>query len=125
MSTFGENNFAKSAGILVRQSMTDAVRSDRQIPRTQVTKMLTPALRRSNEVASYLKLQHFPLTSAYLCQDCSAIGNSANKCPACASEVLMSLSVVLNRAHSVPATQFATLPDISASSSLNGSALAA
>jgi hypothetical protein len=88
-------------------------------------KMLTPALRRSNEVASYLKLQHFPLTSAYLCQDCNAIGNNANQCPACASEVLMSLAVVLNRAVEMPAHQFATFPSLAASSPLNGSALAA
>jgi hypothetical protein len=86
--------------------------------------MLTPALRRSNEVASYLKLQHFPLTSAYLCQDCNAIGNSANKCPACASEVLMSLAVVLNR-DEMQITEFSSLPAFAASSSLNEPALAA
>jgi hypothetical protein len=87
--------------------------------------MLTPALRRSNEVASYLKLQHFPLTSAYLCQDCNAIGNNANQCPACASEVLMSLAVVLNRDDEMPATQFSSLPGLAASSTLIGPALAA
>lgn len=43
------------------------------------------------------KLQHIPLEAAYLCQDCNAIGNSAMQCPACASEVLLSLAVVLNR----------------------------
>ncbi len=42
-------------------------------------------------------LQHIPLASAYLCQDCNSIGNCARQCPACASEVLMSLSGVLNR----------------------------
>jgi len=42
-------------------------------------------------------LQHIPLSSAYLCQDCDSIGNCARQCPACASEVLMSLSGVLNR----------------------------
>jgi hypothetical protein len=42
-------------------------------------------------------LQHIPLSSAYLCQDCNSIGNCARQCPACASEVLMSLSGVLNR----------------------------
>ena len=42
-------------------------------------------------------LQHIPLSSAYLCQDCNSIGNCARQCPACASEVLMSLSAVLNR----------------------------
>jgi ferredoxin len=42
-------------------------------------------------------LQHIPLSSAYLCQDCNSIGNCARQCPACASEVLMSLAGVLNR----------------------------
>ena len=40
---------------------------------------------------------HFPLASAYLCQDCNSVGNSAMKCPACASTVLLSLSAVLDR----------------------------
>ena len=44
-----------------------------------------------------LLLQHIPLDSAYLCPDCNSIGNSARQCPACASEVLMNLSGVLNR----------------------------
>jgi predicted RNA-binding protein with PUA domain len=46
---------------------------------------------------SLQKLQHIPLKFAYLCQDCNAIGNSSRQCPACASEVLLSLAVVLNR----------------------------
>ena len=41
--------------------------------------------------------QHIPLSSAYLCQDCNCIGNCASQCPACASEVLLSLAGVLNR----------------------------
>lgn len=41
--------------------------------------------------------QHFPLTNAYLCQDCASIGNNSMHCPACASDVLMSLEGVLNR----------------------------
>jgi hypothetical protein len=41
--------------------------------------------------------QHFPLTSAYLCQDCASIGNNSMHCPACASNVLMALEGVLNR----------------------------
>jgi hypothetical protein len=43
--------------------------------------------------------QHFPLTSAYLCQDCDTIGNNSMHCPACASDVLMSLEGVLNPKH--------------------------
>ncbi|HEY3628647.1 MAG TPA: hypothetical protein VGL00_20330 [Terracidiphilus sp.] len=42
-------------------------------------------------------LQHIPLRSAYLCQDCNSVGNCARQCPACASEVLLSLSAVLDR----------------------------
>jgi hypothetical protein len=44
-----------------------------------------------------LAQQHIPLTRAYLCQDCSAVGNSAMSCPACASTVLLGLAGVLNR----------------------------
>ena len=40
---------------------------------------------------------HFPLTSAYLCQDCNSVGNSSMKCPACASTALLNLSAVLDR----------------------------
>jgi hypothetical protein len=50
-------------------------------------------------------LQHIPLVSAYLCQDCSCIGNCARQCPACASEVLMSLAGVLNREVEEPVAQ--------------------
>jgi hypothetical protein len=42
-------------------------------------------------------MQYIPLSSAYLCQDCSCVGNCAEQCPACASTVLMTLSVVLDR----------------------------
>lgn len=88
--------------------------------------MLTPALRRSSGFTSYLRLQHFPLANAYLCQDCNSIGNNANQCPACASEVLMGLSAVLNRdADKMNETGFKNLPGLAAASSLKGSALAA
>jgi hypothetical protein len=43
------------------------------------------------------EMQHIPLGFAYLCQDCNSVGNSAKKCPACASEVLMCLAGVLDR----------------------------
>lgn len=42
-------------------------------------------------------MQHIPLSSAYLCQDCDCVGNSAMQCPACASGVLMGLAGVLER----------------------------
>jgi hypothetical protein len=41
--------------------------------------------------------QYFPLTAAYLCQDCESVSDSAIACPACASSVLMSLAGVLDR----------------------------
>ncbi len=43
--------------------------------------------------------QHFPLSNAYLCQDCNSIGNNPMHCHACASDVLMSLAGVLNPQH--------------------------
>jgi hypothetical protein len=42
-------------------------------------------------------LQYIPLMSAYLCQDCDCVGNSATQCPACASTALLNLASVLNR----------------------------
>jgi len=42
-------------------------------------------------------LQHIPLTQAYLCLDCNEIGNSAMRCPACASQVLLSLAGIFDR----------------------------
>jgi len=95
-------------------------------PEHQVTNMLSTASRRSGDVESYLMLQHFPLASAYLCQDCNAIGNNANQCPACASEVLMSLSAILNREDNLMAEpQYSSLPALAAASTRAGSALAA
>jgi len=49
------------------------------------------------EPMTFHSMQHMPLSDAYLCQDCSCIGNCAEQCPACASEALMCLSGVLNR----------------------------
>jgi len=46
--------------------------------------------------------QCFPLASAYLCQDCESVSNSAMACPACASSVLMGLSGVLDRTEEKP-----------------------
>jgi hypothetical protein len=86
--------------------------------------MLSTASKRTSDVATYLMLQHFPLSSAYLCQDCNSIGNNANQCPACASEVLMSLSAILNRDENTMA-EFSSLPTLTITSSRAGSALAA
>ena len=87
--------------------------------------MLPSASRRSGDVESYLMLQHFPLSSAYLCQDCSSIGNNANQCPACASEVLMNLSAILNRDDNMIASQYSTFPARTSTSAHAGPALAA
>jgi hypothetical protein len=46
---------------------------------------------------SFDLMKHIPLSSAYLCQDCDAVGNSSMQCPACASEVLMGLARVFGR----------------------------
>ena len=112
-------------GASFHQYMPSAVRPGKS-PEHQVTNMLSTASRRSGDVDSYLMLQHFPLASAYLCQDCNAIGNNANQCPACASEVLMSLSAILNREDNMMAEpQYSSLPALAAASVRAGSALAA
>ncbi len=46
---------------------------------------------------TFATMQHIPLASAYLCQDCNCVSNCAIQCPACASLALMGLSGVLNR----------------------------
>jgi hypothetical protein len=46
---------------------------------------------------TYRMMEHFPLTSAYLCPDCECVSNCAKQCPACASQVVMSLAEVLDR----------------------------
>lgn len=48
-------------------------------------------------LVSKAALEHIPLSSAYLCQDCDSIGNCSSFCPACASPALMGLAGVLNR----------------------------
>ena len=50
-----------------------------------------------SENMTFVAMQHMPLTSAYLCQDCNCVGNSAQQCPACASEALLGLAGVLDR----------------------------
>lgn len=49
------------------------------------------------EHMTFVSMQHMPLTSAYLCQDCNSVGNCAQHCPACASEALIGLAGVLDR----------------------------
>jgi hypothetical protein len=49
------------------------------------------------EPMTLISMQHMPLTRAYLCEDCSCIGNCAEQCPACASRALIGLAGVLNR----------------------------
>ena len=67
-------------------------------------------------------LQHIPLKSAYLCQDCDCIGNSSVQCPACASTALLGLSSVLNRQD----VEFEmSIPEYAYSSSVLSSVLAA
>jgi hypothetical protein len=46
---------------------------------------------------THVSMQLIPLSTAYLCQDCSVVGNSPHQCPACASSVLMGLASVLDR----------------------------
>jgi primosomal protein N' len=59
-------------------------------------------------------LQHIPLNSAYLCQDCDAVGNSSRQCPACASEVLMGLAGVFTREEEVEGAELLLFPALAA-----------
>jgi primosomal protein N' len=58
--------------------------------------------------------QYIPLAGAYLCQDCDSVGNSAMQCPACASEVLMSLAVVFDRKETVVEAELLQFPAMAA-----------
>jgi hypothetical protein len=44
-----------------------------------------------------MSMQHIPLAAAYLCPNCSCIGNCSEQCPACASSALLGLASVLDR----------------------------
>jgi hypothetical protein len=46
---------------------------------------------------TFVSMQHIPLSTAYLCEDCHCVGNCAEHCPACASTALLCLAGVLNR----------------------------
>ncbi len=59
-------------------------------------------------------LQHIPLNSAYLCQDCDAVGNSSIQCPACASEVLMGLAGVFAREEEAEGAELLLFPALAA-----------
>ena len=56
-----------------------------------------PESAREAEIMTSDHQLHIQLNEAYLCQDCDAIGNSSMQCPACASEVLLSVARIFNR----------------------------
>jgi hypothetical protein len=58
--------------------------------------------------------QYIPLAKAYLCQDCDSIGNSAMRCPACASEVLMGLASVFDRKEEAKVSNLFQFPTLAA-----------
>jgi hypothetical protein len=58
-------------------------------------------------------MEHIPLASAYLCQDCNCVCNCAKQCAACPSAALMGLSGVLNRGPDVNLQQnYAHVPAV-------------
>ena len=59
-------------------------------------------------------MSHFPLNSAYLCQDCDTVGNSAAQCPACASRALMGLAVVFGRKEGTVDSNLFLVPPLAA-----------
>lgn len=75
------------------------------------------------EHMTFVSMQHMPLSNAYLCEDCHAVGNCAEQCPACASEALMGLAGVLNREQPVDKVQVSYARTVRASR--KGASLAA
>lgn len=72
---------------------------------------------------TFVSMQHMPLSSAYLCEDCHCVGNCAEQCPACASEALMGLAGVLNREQPMERSQISFARTMRAGR--NGASLAA
>lgn len=46
---------------------------------------------------THMKHTHFPVTTAFYCQDCAEVGTNSRECACCASRSLLSLANVLNR----------------------------
>jgi hypothetical protein len=59
-------------------------------------------------------LNHIPLNSAYLCQDCDSVGNNSMRCPACGSGVLMGLAGVFDRREESAAENLILFPALAA-----------
>jgi hypothetical protein len=68
----------------------------------------------SGEFMQSAMMNHFPLNSAYLCQDCDTVGNSATQCPACASQALMGLAVVFGRKEGIADSNLFLVPALAA-----------
>jgi len=71
-------------------------------PFEKTTKPTASSTSKSNnnlwdERMTIASMLHIPLASAYLCPDCSSIGNYSAQCPACASPSLLCLAIVLDR----------------------------
>lgn len=78
----------------------------------KVNPMLSLISKRTGDVMYTEMPLHFPLTSAYLCQDCNYVSNCSRQCPACASESLLGLAGILNRevVDPIPQTNYTYRP---------------
>ena len=95
LTPMSENNCAQEGSISInRKSASVGARNEMKPLPVELDKTTN---HKRGESVTYAAMQQIPLTSAYLCQDCNCIGNSAKQCPACASVALLSLSGVLNR----------------------------
>jgi hypothetical protein len=52
--------------------------------------------RKGNKEKAPANWAECPAQSAYLCEDCGAIGDSSMKCPGCAAGIHLTLSGVIN-----------------------------
>jgi hypothetical protein len=71
-----------------------------------------------NQAGDTMKLNsmlHIPLASAYLCPNCGCVGNCSKRCPACASQFLLSLANVLDRVpEKYPQLSYERMPALAA-----------
>jgi hypothetical protein len=68
----------------------------------------------SGEFMESATVNHFPLNSAYLCQDCDTVGNNGTQCPACASHALMGMAVVFGRKEGIVDSNLFLVPALAA-----------
>ena len=82
-----------------------------RLQNTPNSEKATVAAQRTLETDCMTESISIPLTGAWLCANCSVVGNSSKQCPACAGAALLTLATVLNREVERPASRFRTFAE--------------